>query len=281
MLEIPKLGFSEILGEARIFGEYLRFRGDAIADRTLKVTSNWRPILLIPGFMAGDASLYPLGARLRSQGHRVFYAGIWMNADCPAKTLDRLRQRIHEVSLQTGRKVAIIGHSLGGIYARELARMEPKLVEQVFLLGSPVKHALGNTTPYLRPFVAAMRLMHGQCMENVTEECSTCGLDLPERAPDVPETCIYTKSDGIVEWHSCIDEGPNVECIEVESSHCGLPLNLKTWNEISARLSGAAKDAHPLRVMPAAQRTHALAPRTPHRMRPSHLKLVPGKGTAA
>ena len=281
MLEIPKLGFSEILGEARIFGEYLRFRGDAIADRTLKVTSNWRPILLIPGFMAGDASLYPLGARLRSQGHRVFYAGIWMNADCPAKTLDRLRQRIHEVSLQTGRKVAIIGHSLGGIYARELARMEPKLVEQVFLLGSPVKHALGNTTPYLRPFVAAMRLMHGQCMENVTEECSTCGLDLPERAPDVPETCIYTKSDGIVEWHSCIDEGPNVECVEVESSHCGIPLNLKTWQAISTRLSGAAKDAHPLRAMPAAQRSHALAPRTPHRMRPSHLKLVPGKGTAA
>jgi len=281
MLEISKLGFSEILGEARIFGEYLRFRGDAIADRTLKVTSNWRPILLIPGFMAGDASLYPLGARLRTQGHRVFYAGIWMNADCPAKTLDRLRQRIHEVSLQTGRKVAIIGHSLGGIYARELARMEPTLVEQVFLLGSPVKHALGNTTPYLRPFVAAMRMMHGQCMENVTEECSTCGLDLPERAPDVPETCIYTKSDGIVEWHSCIDEGPNVECVEVESSHCGIPLNLKTWNAISAHLSGAAKDPHPLRAMPAAQRTHALAPRTPHRTHPSHLKLVPGKGTAA
>ena len=84
------------------------------------------------------------GARLRSQGHQVFYAGIWMNADCPAKTLERLRKRIHEVSIQTGRKVAVIGHSLGGIYARELARMEPDLVEQVFLLGSPVKHALGK-----------------------------------------------------------------------------------------------------------------------------------------
>jgi hypothetical protein len=281
MLEFPELGFSEIFGETRFFGEYLRFRGDSIASETRKSGPNWRPILLIPGFMAGDVSLYPLGSRLRSEGHRVFYAGIWMNADCPAKTLDRLRKRLHEVSLQSGRKIAIIGHSLGGIYARELARMEPTLVEQVFLLGSPVKHALGNTTPYLRPFVAAMRMMHGQCMENVTEACATCGFDLPERAPDVHETCIYTKSDGIVEWHSCIDEGPNVECVEVESSHCGIPLNLKTWQEVSTRLSGAAKEAHPLRVMPTAQRSHALPPRTPHRTRASHLKLVPGKGHAA
>jgi triacylglycerol lipase len=281
MLEFPKLGFSEIFGEARIFGEYLRFRGDAVVDRSLRVSNNWRPILLIPGFMAADASLYPLGARLRSQGHRVFYAGIWMNADCPAKTLERLRKRIHEVSLQSGRKVAIIGHSLGGIYARELARMEPDLVEQVFLLGSPVKHALGNTTPYLRPFVAAMRFMHGQCLEDVSAPCKTCGLDLPQTAPDVPETCIYTKSDGIVEWHSCIDEGPKVDCVEVDSSHCGIPLNLKTWQEISARLIGASQEAHPMRAVEPAKRSQAVAPRTPHRVRPSHLKLVANKGDAA
>jgi triacylglycerol lipase len=281
MLEFPKLGFSEILGEARFFGEYLRFRGDSIVDKASTSHPNWRPVLLIPGFMAADASLYPLGARLRSQGHRVFYAGIWMNADCPAKTLDRLRARIHEVALQTGRKIAIIGHSLGGIYARELARMEPTLVEQVFLLGSPVKHALGNTTPYLRPFVAAMRFMHGQCMEDATEACKTCGFDLPESAPDVRETCIYTKTDGIVEWHSCVDEGPKVECVEVDSSHCGIPLNLKTWQEIRARLSGPVREAYPLRTVAASDRPHAVAPRTPHRTKPSHLKLVARKDTAA
>jgi len=281
MLEFPKIGFSEILGEARLFGEYLRFRGDSMVDEVPKSETNWRPVLLIPGFMAADASLYPLGARLRSQGHRVFYAGIWMNADCPAKTLERLRKRVHGVSLQTGRKVAIIGHSLGGIYARELARMEPNLVEQVFLLGSPVKHALGNTTPYLRPLVAAMRFMHGRCIEDVSEACKTCGFDLPEAAPDVPETCIYTKTDGIVEWHSCVDEGPKVESVEVDSSHCGIPLNLKTWQAISARLSSPVQEAHPLRAGETANRSHALPPRTPHRTRPSHLKLVSSKGNAA
>ncbi len=284
MLEFPKLGFSEILGEARIFGEYLRFRSDSVitvSNDKRSVNPNWRPVLLIPGFLAGDASLYPLGARLRSLGHRVFYAGIWMNADCPAKTLERLRKRIHEISLQTGRKVAVIGHSLGGVYARELARMEPELIERVFLLGSPVKHALGNTSPYLRPLVAAMRFMHGQCMEDMAAECKSCGFDLPQTAPDVPETCIYTRSDGIVEWHSCIDEGPQVECVEVDSSHCGIPLNLKTWQEISARLSGTLQEAHPIRTAESATSAQAVAPRTPHRTLPSHLTLVASKGHAA
>ncbi len=281
MLQFPKLGFSEILGEVRFFGEYLRFQGDAVSDGARSPAENWRPVLLIPGFMAGDASLYPLGARLRSQGHRVFYAGIWMNADCPAKTLERLRKRIHEISLQTGRKVAVIGHSLGGIYARELARLEPDLIERVFLLGSPVKHALGNTTPYLRPLVAVMRFMHGRCMEDASAPCKTCGLDLPDRAPDVPETCIYTKTDGIVEWHSCIDEGPNVECVEVDSSHCGIPLNLKTWQEISSRLAGPVAEAHPIPTVAATERSRAVAPRTPHQTRPSYLKLVAKRGHAA
>jgi triacylglycerol lipase len=286
MLDFPKMGFAEILGETRLLGEYLRFRGDSLArdsstSDARNANSHWRPVLLIPGFMASDASLYPLGARLRSQGHRVFYAGIWMNADCPAKTLERLSKRIREISFQTGRKVAIIGHSLGGIYARELARREPELVEQIFLLGSPVKHALGNTTPFLRPLVAAMRFMHRGCMDGVSEACKTCGLDLPQSAPDVPETCIYTKTDGIVEWHSCIEEGPRVECVEVDSSHCGIPLNFKTWDAISKRLSVAAQEANPMPATGTPLRSRALPPRTPHVTRASHLKLVARKGDAA
>ena len=281
MPQFPKLGLSQILGETRLLGEYLRFRGDSMVGSLRKSHPEWRPVLLIPGFMAGDASLFPLGSRLRSEGHRVFYAGIWMNADCPAKTLERLSKRIHEVSLQTERKVVVIGHSLGGIYARELARRETELVEQVFLLGSPVKHALGNTTPFLRPLVAAMRLVHGECMESVSDACKKCGFDLAHGAPDVPEVCIYSKTDGIVEWHSCIDEGPLVENVEVDSSHCGIPLNLKTWDEIRTRLSQPAQEAHPIGSTEAAPRAHALPPRTPHQTRTSHLSLVKRSGTAA
>ncbi len=105
MTQSPKLGFSEIFGETRIFGEYLRFRGDSVVHREhIENPANWRPVLLIPGFLAGDASLYPLGARLTSLGHKVFYGGIWVNADCPRKTIERLPRRLLEVHSETGRR---------------------------------------------------------------------------------------------------------------------------------------------------------------------------------
>jgi hypothetical protein len=271
MADLPKLGFTEITGEARLVGEYLRFRGDVMAERAShQAAGNWRPVLLIPGFLASDATLYPLGARLRSLGHRVHYSGIWMNADCPAKTLDRLQKRVHSLHALTGRKLVLIGHSLGGVYARELARRDPGLVERAVLLGAPVKHVKDNATPYLRPFIAAMRFMHMRCMESIASPCPVCGLDIPETAPDVPETVIYTKSDGVVAWHSCIDEGPLVECIEVESSHCGIPLNLKTWEVIANRLSTASPH-----VRHQAKRVEAKQRHT-RRTRPGYLRLIAG-----
>jgi triacylglycerol lipase len=236
MSSYPSLGLSDFLGEGRFFGEYLKFRSDAAINVPVAANDNWRPIFLIPGFLAGDSSLYPLGSRLSTQGHRVYYSGIWINADCPSKTLDRLQKRLQEIARSSGRKVILIGHSLGGIYARELARREPKLVERAFLLGSPVGHT-DSTTPFLRPFIAAMKLIHGRCMTGLGRPCDVCGVHLPDEAPSVPETVIYTKSDGIVDWHSCIDHGDYVECVEVNSSHCGIPLNLKTWDVICNRLA--------------------------------------------
>ncbi len=83
-------------------------------------------VLLIPGFMAGDASLYPLAMALRGMGHRVFFAGIWVNVDCPRETIGRLSRVLEGAFRSDHRKVVVVGHSLGGIYARELARRFPR-----------------------------------------------------------------------------------------------------------------------------------------------------------
>ena len=275
MPELPKLGLTEIIGEARVVAEFLRFQCDAMADRNPhQVSANWHPVLLIPGFMANDASLYPLGERLRSAGHRVFYSGIWMNADCPHKTLDRLTAKLHEVALKTGRKVVLIGHSLGGIYAREVARRDPALVERAILLGAPIKHSPEHATPFLRPFIAAMSLMHSRCVDSMGSPCATCGIDLPEAPPEVPETIVYSRSDGIVEWHSCLEHGPKIECIEVDSSHCGIPFNLKTWKIISERLSLPPTTIGRIEAPRIAAKPQPL----PHRRRQSsYLRLVPGR----
>ncbi len=281
MPEFTKPGLTEILGEARIVGEYLRFSSDVITDHAHpNAGANRRSVLLIPGFFAGDATLFPLGARLGTLGHRAFYSGIWINADCPGKTLDRLQLRLRHVSEQAGGKVVLIGHSLGGIYARELARREPGRVEHVFLLGSPVKHAMGsnNATPFLRPLIAAFKLIHSRCLEGVGGPCTACGRDLPEQAPEVPETVIYTRTDGIVDWRSCIDTGPQVECVEVDSSHCGIPLNRKTWDVIAATLSQPSAQPRPLAV---AYRASACRERPPQSPRVTdHLRVIDRVRTA-
>jgi triacylglycerol lipase len=95
-----------------------------------------RGVLLIPGFLAGDLSLVPLASRLRELGCRVFFSGIWCNVECPVHTMPRLETVLRKVNHKAGGKVTLIGHSLGGTYARELARRSPDLVERVILLGS-------------------------------------------------------------------------------------------------------------------------------------------------
>src|SRR5260370_40800686 len=98
-----------------------------------------RGVLLIPGFLSGDYSLSPLAARLEALGYRIFFSGIWYNVDCPFHTLPRLEQVLRKANDTTHPKVVLIGHSLGGIYARELACRFPNLGELAILWRSPVR----------------------------------------------------------------------------------------------------------------------------------------------
>ena len=147
-----KLGFAGLLGETRIFGEVTSFALYGLFHWALpNVRRRRRGVLLIPGFGAGDLSLSPLGVRLRELGYRIFYSGIWCNVDCPVHMLPRLEKVLRRASRKTRGKIVIIGHSLGGIYARELACRFPELVDRAILLGSPVKAPLEGSNTFLRP----------------------------------------------------------------------------------------------------------------------------------
>ncbi len=122
------LGFADLFGETRWLGELISFTLHGPFRRTNpSARSHGRGVLLIPGFLSGDYSLNPLGARLAALGYRIFFSGIWYNVDCPVHTLPRLEKVLRKANYKTHAKVVLIGHSLGGIYARELACRFPHL----------------------------------------------------------------------------------------------------------------------------------------------------------
>jgi pimeloyl-ACP methyl ester carboxylesterase len=152
--------------------------------------------------------------------------------------MPRLEKVLRKANHKTGARVLIIGHSLGGLYARELARLFPDLVERVILLGSPVKNPLDGLNSFLKPI---FEFWHRRCADSLTVSPDLGESELSVDPPLVPETLIYSQTDGVVQWQSCIETGANVEAIEVASSHCGLPYSPRVFEIIVDRLARSSE----------------------------------------
>jgi triacylglycerol lipase len=234
-----RLGFADFFGETRWLGDFMSFTLHGLFRRTNpSARSHGRGVLLIPGFLSGDYSLSPLAARLEALGYRIFFSGIWYNVDCPVHTLPRSEKVLRKANYKTHAKVALIGHSLGGIYARELACRFRHLVERAILLGSPVKDPLESPNMFLRPI---FQWWHRRCAEMVTESAGEAEVEQSPKPPRVPETLIDSKTDRVVQWLNCIESGPEVETIEVLSSHCGLPYRPEVLEIIVDRLARSSE----------------------------------------
>jgi pimeloyl-ACP methyl ester carboxylesterase len=233
------MGIREFLGETRVAGELFAFAIDSLLNPDRLADKRPNPVILIPGFFAGDASLCPLARRLRMAGYHVVLSGIWCNAGCPAKTMARLEKRLYQANRSTGAKAVVIGHSLGGLYARRLGRVHPQLIARVILLGAPIRHPVANSNRLIRGLARLVRVAHRGCLRELGQPCRNCGIDPATDPPLIPETIIYTKSDGVVNWRSCLEDGPNVEAVSVRSSHCGLAVNVEAWQVIADRLENA------------------------------------------
>jgi triacylglycerol lipase len=253
MASSTNLNFLDLFQEFKAVGEFAHFASTAWMWRMKPRTQRPRPILLIPGFMAGDVTLYPFANWLRARGHQVFFSGILANADCPKRAMDRLDLILQKLFDRYDEKLVVIGHSLGGIYARELARRMPECVEQTILMGSPVR-GIRHSHPFVKMLGSLTLHFHES-----TRGCSgglenICGVLSEAPSPDVPENIIFSKSDGVVHWASCVESGPNVHSFEVDSTHCGLPYSLETLQivheliETEPDSKPEAKAAPPLRV---------------------------------
>ena len=199
-------------------------------------------VLLVPGFLAGDASMSAMSAWLRRLGHVPHRAGIAVNVQCSDTAVDRLEQVLHDVHAASGRPVALVGHSRGGHFAKALATRRPELVSQVIALGSGLDEPFDVSEPTRLMAEGVRRLMVRRDPERAAQGCfthrCTCRYTQDFCAPfpaSVPLTSIFTKGDGVVRWRACVV--PYARCVEVTGSHVGLVVNRQAYREIAATLA--------------------------------------------
>ena len=205
-----------------------------------------RPVLLIPGFMAGDGSLSTMTRWLRANGYVTQRAGIRANVDCSNEACARLESRLEQLASATGQRVAIIGQSRGGAFARALAVRRPELISVIITLGAPTVSQLDIHPVVLAQVAVVGALGTGRMPGMFRFSClrGECCADFRDglRAPvDVPYTALYSRTDGIVNWRSCLD--PHAELVEVRASHLGMGLNAEVYAELAHALGTVPGDA--------------------------------------
>jgi len=192
-----------------------------------------RPVLLVPGFLAGDWTMRVMDGWLGRIGYRVNLSGILLNVQHSERMLSGLRRVLREIVDATGSRVSLVGHSRGGLLAKVLSQRNPDAVEQVIALGSPLAdwtdlaaithHAVGVVR-------TANELAFGRKLN--AEGRFTYDLKL---APLVPTTSIYTKADDVVNFRSCLR--PDVPAIPVWGTHNGLIVNPEVYRLLGRLLA--------------------------------------------
>ncbi len=199
------------------------------------------PVLLIPGFMAGDPTLKAMSSMLRQQGFRTYRAQIRVNVGCTREAAERLERRLESIATRRNRKVTIVGHSLGGMLARGLAGRRPDLIEGIVSMGSPVlapgaihkvlawdAQMLSRLTRAGFGGMMSADCFGGECARLSWEESQV------EIDPELAFTAIYSKRDGIVDWRACLD--PAARHVEVRTSHCGMAVDPVVMDHVLAAL---------------------------------------------
>jgi len=227
--------------ESRIGLEWAELRRSDVLRGAGVPTGDGRGVLLIPGFLAGDGSLATMTQWLRGAGWHTKRAGIRANVHCSEVACGKLEERAESLAERTGGRITIIGQSRGGVFAKALAARRPDLVAGVVGLGSPIRDQLAVHPLVLaqvgvvatlgsggRAGLLSWRCLRGEC-------CAPFRDALEGPFPDgVGYVSLYSKSDGIVDWRSCLD--PDASCVEVRASHCGMSLNADAYRAIGRAL---------------------------------------------
>ena len=188
------------------------------------------PVVVFPGLSANDISTAPLRRYLQLLNYSACGWDQGFNFGPRPGVLEEARDQLLRTFASTGRKVSLIGWSLGGIYARELAKELPEMVRGVITLGTPFAGSHKSTN--------AWRIYELTSRRSVKRESASYELPV---APPVPTTSIFSRTDGVVAWQGSIQspspQNLHTENIEVVASHVGLGFNPSAWWAVADRLA--------------------------------------------
>jgi pimeloyl-ACP methyl ester carboxylesterase len=206
-------------------------------------------VVLIPGFLGSDQYLGDMFSWLRRMGYQPYMSGMGRNAECPNILTDRLADTVNSAYTESGRKVHLIGHSLGGTLARSVGVRKPRLVASVITMASPFRAVRAHPMVLTAAMMVRRRILSNN---NVQSECysGACTCDFFESlrrplAKSIVEATIYTKSDGVVDWQCCINDDPDTD-IEVRGTHVGLVFNPQVYRHVADVLAAAAERSQSL-----------------------------------
>lgn len=200
------------------------------------------PVVVVPGFLGSDWYLHELFCWLARVGYRPYMSRIGRNAECLNVLITRLFDTVEVAHAQTGSKVHLVGHSLGGMLSRSAASQRPDRVASVITLGSPFRGSRPH--PLVLWTVQQVRArIHREGGHEDRPGCYTgyCGCEavagLQSRFPSsVPQIAVYTRTDGIVNWRFCVNDDPKTD-FEVRGTHVGLVFNPRVYRLIANHLA--------------------------------------------
>jgi pimeloyl-ACP methyl ester carboxylesterase len=184
------------------------------------------PVIVYPGLGATDITTAPLRGFLQHLGYSAYPWKQGFNFGPRRGVLDAVREHVQRIASRHDDKVSLIGWSLGGLYAREMAKEFPQLARCVITLGSPFAgHPRATNAWRVYEWVSGQDVHDPELIEQI------------RGVPPVPTTSIYSRTDGVVAWQCSLnDESPQAENIEVHASHIGMGMNPLALYAIADRL---------------------------------------------
>ena len=214
------------------------------------------PVVLVPGFMAGDSSLMLMSRHLRTLGYRTYRSTMHANVGCTQEAAFALERRIEAIAIKRERKVTIVGHSLGGLLARGIAAKRPDLVEGIVTLGSPLlaPGAIHSVLAFDLSLVIALRraglgrMMGEDCTAG---DCARLSWEESRDAldPSVSFTSVFSRRDGVIDWRGCLD--PGARTVEVRTSHIGMAIDPVVFDVVGSTLDADREERQAVRTAPA------------------------------